>query len=229
MMTPTVMDSPSPESGQADVRQLKTSACRSAQGPAWFRRRRTGQSTVEFSLILWPFLLLLLATCDYAQIYFYEASMRHALQVAGRFATTGGAKPLMQNGEPAEDADGDIIYLTSEYEAGEIMSRNESIRAVFRDVCLISLQDSDILITSWPGPDDGSEETESNPNDGPGVAEDFVKLQVSWPLSLVTPVASLLEEDGEYIVTVQGIFRNEPGRNFNQFTDMYATEPSSLP
>lgn len=226
MMATTAMDTSCSQACRLDTE--KPVATSVVAGPAWRRRRAKGQSTVEFSLILWPFLLLLLATCDYAQIYFYESSMRHALQVAGRFATTGGAKPYLVNGEPAEDTNGNSIYLTSAYESSNIMSRNESIRAVFRDVCLINMQDSNILITSWPG--GGSvAATENNPNEGPGISEDFVRIEVSWPLSLVTPVASLLEDDGQYIVTVEGIFRNEPGENFNLFTDKFTGEPNSLP
>lgn len=222
------MEPTSPHCRRAETSRLSVSdpVTMEGKGPRW--RCRQGQSTVEFSLILWPFLLLLLATCDYAQIYFYEASMRHALQVSGRFATTGSARPYRVDGEPAQDTNGNNIYLTSAYEPTNIMSRNESIRAVFRDVCLIDLEDSDILITSWPGPGSVAA-TETNPNEGPGISEDFVRIEVSWPLSLITPAASLLNDDGQYVVTVEGIFRNEPAENFNLFTDKFPSEPNSLP
>jgi len=178
---------------------------------------------VEFSLILWPFLLLLLATCDYAQIYFYEASLRHAIREAGRFASTGQIRPYTSNGAQVYDTNGDKVYMTSNYNPPLTMSRNESIKSLFREVCLLkSLTDSDIEVVSWPGNNGASE---ASPNDGPGIAEDYMRIRVSWPLALITPVAPLLDENGEYTITVESIFRNEPAKKFNLYTNKYPSEP----
>ncbi|MEM1058948.1 MAG: TadE/TadG family type IV pilus assembly protein [Verrucomicrobiota bacterium] len=178
---------------------------------------------MEFSLILWPFLLLLLATCDYAQIYFYDSSLRHALRAAGRFASTGQAKPFTIDGQQVFDVDGNPILETSVYNPPLNMSRNESIRRVFRNVCRIkTLKDADIDIVSWPGTNDA---TEASPNVGPGLEEDRVRIRVSWPLGLITPVAPLLNDQGQYTITVEAIFRNEPSDFFQDFTNKYPNEP----
>src|ERR1700761_156601 len=65
------------------------------------------QTTVEFSLIALPFFLILFATIDYAQIYFYKNSLQNALRESTRFATAGRIIQLY-------DASGNPVYETNE-------------------------------------------------------------------------------------------------------------------
>ncbi len=182
------------------------------------RRAGKAQSTVEFALILWPFMLLLFATCDYAQFYFYEHSLRYALSVAGRYATPGsvfGTQAIAANGFTN-------CPKTGIYSDGKFISRNECIRVTFSNYCAINLPLSTLKIYSWPG---ATSATESNPNIGPGMASDNVRLVAAYPITLVTPVAKLLFTNGVYKVQVQAIFLNEPSGNFVSYQDRYTSEP----
>src|SRR5471032_2832871 len=51
--------------------------------------RVRGQTTVEFALICLPFFIILFAIIDFAEVFFYEASLQNALREAARFATAG--------------------------------------------------------------------------------------------------------------------------------------------
>jgi Flp pilus assembly protein TadG len=174
------------------------------------RKGERGQTTVEFALILWPFLMLMFATCDYAQLYFYENSMQAGLREAGRFAGPGKILTYVSNGTNAP--------VLSSYSAGKPISRNESIRRWFQSNCVVGFSSGQILITS--GPDDTSMTTP-----GPGDAGDFVQISVTYPLKLVTPVSAMLFPNGVYNITVQGVFINEPSNAFVLYTNRYPSEP----
>jgi len=191
-----------------------------------WRGQRDGraQSTVEFALIAWPFFMLLLATTDYAQFYFYEHSLRYAMSTAGRYATPGLV--LSTNSIPhTAGQESTDCPVTSSYAAGQWISRYESIRRTFSNNCSIQftrtqLQDR-VKVTSWPGTNSA---TETSPNLGPGMAGDFVKISVTYNVSLITPVASLLKSNGVYTLNVSGIFLNEPSQLFVINTNYYAGE-----
>ena len=68
---------------------LPTAKCLNSLLSSRKNRRHQAQTTVEFSLVLLPFLAILFAIIDYAQIYFYENSMQNGLREACRFATAG--------------------------------------------------------------------------------------------------------------------------------------------
>jgi Flp pilus assembly protein TadG len=180
-------------------------------------KRGRAQSTVEFALILWPFLLLLFATCDYAQLYFYENALRHALRESGRFATPG--KVLGTNSVSATITN---VPDKSMVQPSKWISRNESIKRVFSNACVVMFTPADmtskIRITSWPGTNSA---TETNSNVGPGMAEDFMKIKVTYNIQLITPVASVLWNQSQYPVIVEGIFRNEPSNNFDLYTNYH--------
>jgi hypothetical protein len=64
------------------------------------RREKSGQSTVEFALIVLPLFIIIFAIIDYAQIYFYENALQNAMREATRFATAGSVIQDMSNGIP---------------------------------------------------------------------------------------------------------------------------------
>ncbi len=178
------------------------------------RRRNQAQTTVEFALIVWPFLLLLFATIDYAQLYFYDSSLRHALREAGRFATTGNVMRtnfVLSNGP-----------LQSSYEANKPISRMESIRRIFQTNCLVNTPITNIVVESWPGLAETG--TEAAPNKGPGDADDNVRIKVSAEVPMIT---RLFFTNTKYKTTVTSVFRNEPSRNFLNTitTNYYGAEP----
>lgn len=188
------------------------------------RRDGRAQSTVEFALIAWPFFLLLLATADYAQFFFYEHSLRYALNTAGRYATPGmvlgtPSVPTVAGQEPTNNP------IDSSYSSGEWISRCESIRNTFSNNCSLQftrqqLQDR-VKICSWPGK---NEATETTPNPGPGMAGDFVKVEVTYDLHMITPVGGLLKKNGVYTLTLSGIYLNEPSNAFVTYTNYYTDE-----
>jgi hypothetical protein len=185
-------------------------------GELLLRKRHTrAQTTVEFALILWPFFIILFACCDYAQIYFYEHSIRHALREAGRFATTG--KVLMTNTTGSTP-------IMSGYVGSNYISRQESIRRWFHTNSVIAVPLADIDIVSWPTPPNYTN-TEISPAQGPGYANDYVKISVYYPIQLITPVSRMLFSNGVYHLTVSSIFLNEPSKNFITYTNRYTAEP----
>ncbi len=188
------------------------------------QRSGRAQSTVEFALIAWPFFMLLLATVDYAQFYFYEHSLRYALNTAGRFATPGMvlSTPSVPTTPGQESTD---CPINSTYAVGQWISRYESIRNTFSNNCSLQftrqqLKDY-VKVYSWPGTNSA---TESSPNAGPGMAGDFVKVVVTKEITLITPVASLLKTNGIYTLVLSGIFLNEPSNAFVTYTNYYASE-----
>lgn len=182
-------------------------------------RKGRGQSTVEFALIAWPFFLLLFATADYAQFYFYEHSLRYAVAVAGRYATPGS---VLNTQSVAIAGLGTTNCPIRGVDSGtKWISRNESIRRTFSNYCAINLPLHQLKVYSWPGYNNA---TEASPNTGPGIAGDSVKLTVGYKLKLITPVARLLSPSGTYTITVSAIFVNEPSGNFVTYTNYYSGE-----
>lgn len=180
------------------------------------RRNPAGQSTVEFALIVWPFFLLLLATADYAQFYFYEHSLRYALTVAGRYATPGSV--ITTNSVPNGYGATTDCPIRSSYQPSQWISRCESIRLRFSNNCAMSLPLDTLKMCSW------RPNTPNVTNVGPGLAGDFVKLKVTYRLKLITPVGSLLSSNGEYNINVSAIFLNEPSGLFVLYTNYYTGE-----
>lgn len=184
-----------------------------------FKRQRTAQTTVEFALILWPFLMIMFACCDYAQFYFYEHSLRYALYTAGRSATPGNV--LGTNSYNTNS----MGYMTncplnSSYSAGNWISRYESIRRVFSNNCAISMPLKSLIITN------SSVLNPTQDHVGPGYANDYITIQVKYTLTFITPIAALMTTSGNGVFTnyIQGTFINEPSQNFNTYTNYYGGE-----
>lgn len=158
-------------------------------------RRARAQTTVEFAFIVFLFLLLILATCDYAQIFFYQESLLNGVREAGRFATTGQILCQSQsNGVP-----------TNPYGGTGGTNRLASIREIFRRTCVVGVATNNILIESWTG--FGSTNVISN---SAGNAGDYVHIKASYSLPLITPVISTYFSNGVYNTTAEMVFLNEP-------------------
>lgn len=190
----------------------------------WMKQRgkngtARAQSTVEFALIAWPFFLIILATTDYAQFYFYEHSLRYALNTAGRCATPGNV--LSTKSAPDTNGATTNVPIKSTYQPTQWISRCESIRRTFSNNCAIALPITTVRICSWPGTNSADE---SHTNPGPGMAGDCVKLTATYNLKLITPVWKLLSTNGGYNINVSAIFVNEPSAQFVTYTNYYSGE-----
>jgi hypothetical protein len=195
---------------------------------------------VEFAFVALPLFVIIFATIDYAQIYFYSNSLQNGLREAVRFATAGRVLTLT-------DASGNPIYETNlgvtvakpiSGPYGDA-SRNECIRYWFYSNCLIkAIPLNNIIITSAPTlpgapptlSSDGLTLLSSNggaANVGPGAANDYVQVTVTYPLHTITPIFSYLGGFGRqgmnvYNVRVSAISKNEPALlNFLEYTNTY--------
>lgn len=219
---------------------LKTLLFRGRKG------RRGGQTTVEFALICLPFFAILFALIDYAQIYFYENALQNAMRETARFTTAGR---VIQ----AYNSDGSLAYETN---AGNVMakaindssgreaSRYACSRYWFNSNCVIQLPSTDIVITSAPAISGVPPTVSTNSagkltllltnggtaNAGPGAANDYVQITVSYTIPTITPLFGYLNGGysrvgmNKYPVIFSAIVKNEPaGLNFLH-TNMYSGE-----
>lgn len=63
------------------------------KGQGFYRRKRKGQSLVEFAMVAPIFFVFLFAILDFGRLFFTQMTMQHALREAGRFAVTGRHLP----------------------------------------------------------------------------------------------------------------------------------------
>jgi Flp pilus assembly protein TadG len=197
---------------------------------------KSAQTTVEFSLVIFFMVFMIMAIVDYAQLHFYRQSLTHALRKAGRFAVTGGivtTNMTIRWTNGVELAEG-TNAISSTTVAGQPISREESIRKVFRQYCVIkAVEEDDIYIYSWPGLNNA---TETNYNKGPGEPEDRIMIVTQYPLRFINPGTTAflglafpgsIDPDGKYLVTVKSIFYSEDF--FTDYLTNYAGELDSTP
>ena len=205
-----------------------------------------GQVTVEFALICLPFFAILFAMIDYAQIYFYENALQNAMREATRFTTEGR---VIQ----AYNADGTLAYVTNNGvvmakaindTSGREASRNECSRYWFNSNCIIQLPITNIVITSAPAVTNAVPTVSTNSvgkltlllstgaaaNKGPGAANDYVQVKVTYTVKTITPIMSYLggySHGGyfQYPITVSAIVKNEPAALNFLHTNIYPGEP----
>jgi hypothetical protein len=188
-------------------------------GRLWKSKR--SQSTVELGLVISVFIGLLLSYIDYAQIFFYKQNIQHAIREAGRFATTGNV--LTNSSGP----------LSSSFVTSTNISRLESVRRVFFSNCLIATNSafnwSQVVLVSWPGFNNA---TQAVPNYGPGIQEDYLRIQVVYPIKLISPFSMILiakdfnpvNAPTSYTTIVESVFVNE--KFFFQYVTNYSpSEP----
>ncbi|PTX99951.1 hypothetical protein DB346_19270 [Verrucomicrobia bacterium LW23] len=156
------------------------------------RKKSLAQTTVEFALIAPCFFAILFATLDYAQIFFYEHSLRYAIYMSGRFAMT--RKPMMvySNG----------VATTNPVKFGtNVISHYKSIRWVYQSNCVMFVPEPSIRCGWYYSTDPTNVITMDMRRDvtklpssrwGPGDKETFLRIQVAYKISLITPAGSLL-------------------------------------
>jgi Flp pilus assembly protein TadG len=203
------------------------------------RQRRTkAQTTVEFSLILLPFLAILFAIIDYAQIYYYTNALQNGMREASRFATAGR---IIQNGTNYETVNGVTVPQAISVGASEEASRYDCIKDWFQTNCVLAIPPGNIAIYSASVPTgqpplvstnngvlhlmggysyvtNGAAVTTNmtSPADGPGAANDYVQIIATYHVNTITPIFEFLggydgrAMAGGYPVRVSAIVKNEP-------------------
>lgn len=78
-----------------------------------FRRNSSGQSLVEFALVLPMLLLLFFGIFEFGRFYFTKLTLQHAVREATRFAVTGNVLIDPQSGDPM-DRSGSITEVILE-------------------------------------------------------------------------------------------------------------------
>jgi len=222
---------------------LSWSLCQKTLRLGCFDRRRKAQATVEFSLIALPFFIILFATIDYAQIYFYKNSLQNAMREACRFATAGNIIQLYDSsGNPLYETNNGITMPEAIQDtAGREASRNECIRYWFQSNCIIhALPISNIVITSAPSlpgqpptiASDGVTLLQTNGSaalPGPGNINDYVQVTATYTVQTITPLFSYLGGYGrgpnQYPCIASAIVKNEPAILNFLHTNMYPGEP----
>jgi len=214
-------------SPHAQRRGLPARAARRHRG-----RGKSGQSTVEFALIVLPLFIIIFAIIDYAQIYFYENALQNAMREASRFATAGSVIQDMSNGIPQTELTNGVTVpeaIPDPNEPSREASRYECIRYFFQSNCVINIPTNDIQVvsaTALPGAPPVTatnagvvtlmEDTTTVANDGPGNANDYIQVTATYSLHTITPLFSYLggftrgTNINVYPVRVSAIVKNEP-------------------
>jgi hypothetical protein len=179
---------------------------------------------VELAFVIIIFLGLLLSFVDFAQVIFFKQNFQHSLRETGRFATTGNV---------LTNSDGTTTQ--SSFQPGTNISRLESIRQTFFTNCLVqngnNITWSNVVVVSWPGTNSA---TQQNPNYGPGIAADYLRVQVIYPIKLICPLSQLFVTyiaNGYdpanirtiYTTVVESVFVNE--KFYFNTVSYYANEP----
>jgi Flp pilus assembly protein TadG len=172
-----------------------------------FPHDANGATSVEFALLMAPFLLLLVSVIEFGALLHAEANLQHATEKAGRLIRTG--QVISSTGESLISADAFIEQLCGD--APTLSDCQQSLSVDLRS------EDSFAeLATSMPKPVDlGPAEPggASVIHFSPGGASKATSLVVTydWKLSLATiaPIGNAHEGKTQRLQAVT-IFRNEP-------------------
>jgi Flp pilus assembly protein TadG len=152
-----------------------------------FRRvkAKTGQSMVEFAMVVPLFFLLIFGIIDLGHLFYVQMTLQNAMRQAGRYAVTGN-------------------HITN---AGTTtpMSRIDSIRQIAQTAAVGLILDVGSISISSIG-NNGSVTQGSA-----GRPSDTVVISLNTSLQLFTPlIGQFFGPNGVYNFTVSTSFRNEP-------------------
>ncbi len=83
---------------------------RGQRGTRKLRRDSSGQSIVEFAIVLPLLLLMFFGIFEFGRFYFTKLTLQHAVREATRFAVTGNVLTDPETGEPIDRA-GSIVRV----------------------------------------------------------------------------------------------------------------------
>jgi hypothetical protein len=207
-----------------------------------------GQTTVEFALICLPFFIILFAIIDFAEVFFYEASLQNALREAARFATAGRIiQGTNASGTPAYETNsaGIVVPQAIQDSSGREASRNECIRYWFLSNCVLqNFPISNIVIVSAPTLPGVPPTTTTNTQlgyltllqtngqaaiKGPGNADDYVQITATYYVNTITPLMGYMGGysgvGSKFPAHVSAIVKNEPALLNFQHLGIYTNEP----
>lgn len=162
--------------GEADVKLLTIKAVKLGRAI----RARSGNSMVEFALILPLFLLLTFGVLDFGRLFWTQETLSYALREAGRYAVTGQHQ---STGTSTVSRVQSIINIAKQYSAGIDVSQ---------------------ITVNTLNPATGG--VTSNYAGGQG---ETVVISLTTGLKLLTPVGMYFPNN-TYTFTTSTAFRNEP-------------------
>jgi Flp pilus assembly protein TadG len=171
-------------------------------------------SIIEMSVVLPLFFFSLFGMIDFSYYLFAKQTVSHAVREGGRIATTGRILFTNEfeftNGPWITNtfAGGTNVQVADPGNPARMMSREQAILFVMsKNLATLQAIRNDFgtkvtnsantglyySIVSWPG---ANSATEASPNAGPGERTDddttqYVKIQVSYPAPLITPLNGL--------------------------------------
>jgi Flp pilus assembly protein TadG len=149
------------------------------------KAKDSGQTLVEFAMSASIFLLLLLASMDFAYLFYTKLTLQNAVRQAGRYAITG---------QCVTNNDGTCK-----------LTRYNSIIQTLQTTSMNLLNSSntgDITITCTNN--GGGCPT------GAGGPSDIITISVTYPYSFLTQPVAAYFPAGTYTFTVSATFNNEP-------------------
>lgn len=154
----------------------------------------TGQSMVEFAMVIAIFLLLVFAVIDYGWIYFAQLNIQQAVDDGGRFASTGNHTTVTSGGKPTTLS---RIASIEAYIQNEISIPNVTVAGNL-NVC-------DVTTNTC-----GTDGVAGNPEDTVTIT-----LTANVPVTSMTILYPLLHPftlfpGGAYTITSSTTFKNEP-------------------
>lgn len=156
------------------------------------KRRRRGQSTVEFALVLPIFLIMVFALMDLARYFFYEQSLSHTVRATLRASVTG-------------KVDENPDYNPTDTTSVEFFTRRETIiRTAKRNNV------SNVVLTTSEA-NAPSDTLKIIPSDGGGPGDDLT-ISITYDFEFITPLLNLAFDGAagkDFDITVSTTYTNE--------------------
>lgn len=164
---------------------------------AWLRRNdQRGHSIIEMSLLMLPFMLVLLAVMEFGWYFFHQHTLQYATREGMRLALVG---EVLVDGQ------------------GNPLTREQSIDQTIRQNAAWALNENDLLIQFGPlGANYVDPNNFSDPNQAPnaGNPADYMRIRVTYDHQFFTPLLGRLfnpgcNEDCKVTLQAEATYRNE--------------------
>ena len=144
----------------------------------------SGQASLEIAFALSFFMVLVMATVDFGNLYSTKLTLQNAVRQAGRYAITGQC--INSGGACTQSRYNSIVSTLQDTSVGLLTTTNTSYVT--------------ISCTNEGG---------GCPNNagGPG---DVVTISVSYPYTFITPLIGAFFPRSSYTISVSASFTNEP-------------------
>lgn len=143
-------------------------------GSFLFKGNSRGHSTIETSLLMLPFLLVIMAVMEFGWYFFHQHTIQYATREGMRLALVG---EVLTDG------------------SGNTLTREESIEQTIRQNASWALNGNDLVIQFGPlGANYSDPNNFSDPNEAPnaGNPADYMRILVSYDHKFFTPLIGKL-------------------------------------